>query len=92
LETYYQLTNSSADAEILNGLSEYELQALAESVLSLKAQAQLDDLLQRNQENQLTADETATLDCLLAQLDQLNILKTRARYTLNRLQGTSRVA
>lgn len=84
LQTYYQLTNASVeDAELLTGLSLDELQALAESILSPKAQAQLDDLLARNVENQLSADETATLDSLLAQVDQLNILKTRARYTLS---------
>ncbi|MBD2778052.1 hypothetical protein [Iningainema tapete] len=84
LQTYYQLTNASVeDAELLTGLSLDELQALAESMLSLKAQAQLDDLLARNAENQLSVDETATLDSLLAQVDQLNILKTKARYILS---------
>jgi hypothetical protein len=84
LETYHQLTNTStSDAEILTGLSLDELQALAESILFPKAQVQLDDLLDRNAQNQLSADETATLDHLLEQVDQLNILKTRARYTLS---------
>lgn len=92
LETYHQLTNTStSDAEILTGLSQDELQALAESLLSPKAQVQLDDLLGRNGQNQLSADETVTLDRLLEQVDQLNILKTRARYTLNKLEGTSGV-
>lgn len=90
LETYNQLTNTSAaDAEILTGLSQDELTALAESMLSPKAQAQLDDLLAQNAEQQLSDNETATLDRLLAQVDQLNILKTKARYTLNTLKGTS---
>lgn len=93
LETYHQLINPSAvDAEILTNLSKDELQVLAESILSSKAQAQLDNLLAENAENQLSADDTNTLDRLLAQIDQLNILKTRARYTLNHLQGTSKVA
>ncbi|NMG20738.1 hypothetical protein [Brasilonema bromeliae] len=93
LETYHQLTNAlTSDAEILTGLSLDELQALAESMLSPKAQVQLDDLLARNAENQLSADETITLERLLEQVDQLNILKTRARYTLNKLEGTSGVA
>ncbi|BAZ23800.1 hypothetical protein NIES4073_46900 [Kalymmatonema gypsitolerans NIES-4073] len=85
LETYHHLTNTStSDAEILTGLSQDELQALAESLLSPKAQVQLDDLLTQNAQNQLSADEIATLDRLLEQVDQLNILKTRARYTLNK--------
>ncbi|MFN6569415.1 hypothetical protein [Dendronalium sp. ChiSLP03b] len=92
LETYNQLTNTSVDAEILTGLSQDELTALAETMLSPKAQAQLDDLLAQNAERQLSDDETATLDRLIAQVDQLNILKTRARYTLNTLKGTSKVA
>ncbi|KYC36381.1 hypothetical protein WA1_42485 [Scytonema hofmannii PCC 7110] len=93
LPTYRELTNlSTADAEILTGLSLDELQALAESTLSLKAQVQLDDLLVRNAENKLSADETATLDHLLAQVDQLNILKTRAKYTLKHFDKTSEVA
>lgn len=93
LETYHKLTNAStADVDILTGLSLNELQALAETALALRDQAQLDDLLARMAENQLSLDDTAILDRLLAQVDQLNILKTRARYTLNRLEATSRVA
>ena len=56
---------------------------MVESVLSPKTQTQLDNLLMKNADNQLTNEESETLDKLLAQVDQLNILKTRARYTLN---------
>ncbi|GAB1543786.1 hypothetical protein NUACC21_64620 [Scytonema sp. NUACC21] len=92
LRTYQELINvSTADAEILIGLSLDELQALAESTLSLKAQVQLDYLLARNAENKLSVDETATLDHLLAQVDQLNILKTRAKYTLKHFEKASGV-
>jgi len=42
----------------------------------------LDDLLARNAETQLSPHEITQLDQLLEQVDQLNILKTRARYTL----------
>ncbi|MBO3458769.1 hypothetical protein G7B40_016445 [Aetokthonos hydrillicola Thurmond2011] len=93
LETYHQLTNpSTADPEILNNLSFEELQALATSVLSPPEQTQLSDLLARNAQNELSSDETAILDSILAQVDQLNILKTRARYTLNKLKETSKLA
>ena len=83
LERYHQLINPSAvDTEILTNLSKDELQVLAESILSSKAQAQLNNLLAENAENQLSADDTNTLDRFLAQIDQLNILKTRAIYSL----------
>jgi hypothetical protein len=85
LETYQQLTNLSTDTELLIALSLDELQALAETSLSLKSQIQLDKLLMKNPENQLSNEESETLDKLLAKVDQLNIIKTRARYTLNQL-------
>jgi len=76
----------------LIGLNRDELQALAESYLSPKTQIQLQELLIKNSENDLSHDETETLDKLLAQVDQLNILKTRARYTLNIFQNNHQVA
>jgi len=48
-----------------------------------KNQAKLDELLDKNDNNQLTAEEQITLDNLLNQIDHLNILKTRAKYTLS---------
>ncbi|MEH2196964.1 hypothetical protein [Nostoc sp.] len=87
LETPQQLTNLSVDSELLIGLNLDELQALAESYLSPKAQIQLQELLVKNSDNDLSDDETETLDRLLAQVDQLNILKTRARDTLNIFQN-----
>lgn len=88
LETYHRLVNSAAsNEELLTGLSLEELQALANSQLALAEQTQLGDLLAQNAEGQLSADATATLDRLLTQVDNLNILKTRARYTLQQLYG-----
>ncbi len=90
LETYDRLTNSAAsDEELLTGLSLEELQALANSQLASTEQTQLGELLAQNAEGQLSADTTATLDRLLTQVDNLNILKTRARYTLQQLYGVS---
>lgn len=63
----------------------------SESELSLKAQIKLNDLLARNKENQLSLEETTTLDYLLIQIDQLSIIKTRARYTLDKLQNKIKV-
>ena len=92
LETYQQLTNLSLDSELLVGLSIDELQALAESSLFPKTQTQLQELLIKNSQNQLSKVEAETLDKLLAQVDQLNIIKARARYTLNILQNQQLVA
>ena len=90
LETYYRLTNSAAsDEELLTGLSLEELQALANSQLASVEQTQLGELLTQNAEGQLPDDATSTLDRLLTQVDNLNILKTRARYTLQQLYGVS---
>jgi hypothetical protein len=80
----------SGDSELLVGLSYDELEALADSMLAPSAQQRLDDLLERNIENRLTADEHLELDGLLTRVDQLTILKTRARYTLRQRAGAIR--
>lgn len=72
----------NSDPEFLVGLNVEELEALADSQLALSAQSHLDDLLARNAANQLTPAEQKELDRLLRQVDQLTVLKTRARYTL----------
>jgi hypothetical protein len=82
LATYNRLI-SSVDAELLQGLSIAELEALAESKLAIDSQQQLSEMLTRNSENNLSDREIDNLDLLLMKVDQLNILKTRARYTLN---------
>ena len=74
------------DDERLANLSIEELEALANSSLVPKNQTQLSHLLDKNTNNQLSAEEQITLDKLLNQIDQLNILKTRAKYTLSCLQ------
>lgn len=79
----------SHDSEILVGLSDDELEALADSLLAPSAQTRLDELLNRNAGGQLAADEQGELDHLLARVDQLTILKTRARYTLQQQAGVT---
>jgi len=79
----------NCDSELLVGMSEGELQALADGRLAPSAQARLDELLSRNRLDQLTADEKTELDGLLAQVDQLTLLKTRARYTLTLHAGVA---
>lgn len=79
----------SRESELLSSLSEEELEALADSVLALSEQARLDKLLARGAENQLSTEEQAELDRLLAQVNQLTILKTRARFTLREQAGAA---
>jgi hypothetical protein len=81
-----QITAPTADQELLKDLSIDELDALAESVLIPKAQSQLQELLSKNTEATLSTEETHLLDHLLTQIDYLNVLKTRAKYTLKYLQ------
>ena len=75
------------DEDCLVGMSLDELRALASCKLALADQTRLDDLVTRNSESLLCADEIAELDDLLAKADQLTILKTRARYTLKCLEA-----
>ena len=83
LETYQRLTNPSAENdEILTDLSLDELKALSESMLLPKTQVELNDLLARNNDKTLSVEEKVYLNNLLAQVDQLNILKTRAKCTI----------
>jgi uncharacterized membrane-anchored protein len=79
------MTRPDLSEELLVGLSVEELQALATGMLAPAAQSQLDELLTRNAELQLSPDEEAILDRLLSQVDLLNILKARAMYTLRNL-------
>ena len=81
----------SNESELLVGLTDDELEALADSMLAPSAQAQLDELLERNAVCQLAPDERGELDRLLARVDQLTILKTRARHTLRQQAGATGV-
>lgn len=78
-----------SDPELLLGVSDEELEALADSLLAPSAQARLDELLGRNVKSQLAVDERDELERLLARVDQLTILKTRARYTLLQRAGAA---
>ena len=70
------------DVELLTSLSDEELEALANSTLAPASQIRIDELLSKNGENELDDSAHAELECLLARVDQLTIVKTRARYTL----------
>jgi hypothetical protein len=79
----------NGNADLLTGMSDEELEALADSMLSPSAQTRLDCLLELNSEGRLPASDEQELDRLLARVDQLSILKTRARYTLGHKAGAS---
>lgn len=70
------------DQDVLVSLNIDELEALADSQLAPSSQARLDELLVENAKRQLNEQENQLLDTLLSRVDQLTILKTRARYTL----------
>jgi hypothetical protein len=76
----------SPDAAVLTGLTEAELHALAEGMLSPGRQERLDELLERNNEDMLSEQERTELDQLLAHIDSMNILKARALHTLQQHQ------
>ena len=93
LNTYSRLVNPlGLDEECLVGLSVDELNALASCKLAVTDQARLDDLVARNAQSLLCANEIAELDDLLAKADHLTILKTRARYTLKCLDERTTTA
>jgi hypothetical protein len=77
----------SNDPEILLGLSIGELEALAEGMLAPSIQARLDELIEHSKSGRLSSEEAAEADRLLARVDQLTLVKTRARYTLRQQQA-----
>jgi len=79
----------STDSEMLTSLSVGELEALAEGQLAPARQTRLEALLTRNAEGALAPHEVNELDHLLELVDQLTLLKTRARYTLSQLKVES---
>ena len=67
----------------LPGLSLSELRTLADAVVAPGHQSVLYALLEANRTGTLAADQEARLDNLLAQADEVALLKARARYTLH---------
>jgi hypothetical protein len=62
------------------------LTALADMALAPKNQSKLDDLLSRNTDGALPADETQELDLLLKKIDELNLVKARAAVALHQIK------
>ena len=77
------------DPEILLNIGVDELEALADGMLAPSAQSRLNELLARNADGQLDAAEQSEIDRLLERIDQLTVLKTRARYTLQQRAGAT---
>ena len=71
-----------SDADLLPGMNEAELLGPAEGMLSPQHQERLGELLQRNRNQTLMPAETQELNGLLNDIDLLNILKARAKLTL----------
>ena len=69
----------SNDPEIVHGLSSAELEALAEGMLATSLQSRLNDPIGLSKERRLTSEVTAELDQFLARVDQLTLVKTRAK-------------
>jgi hypothetical protein len=94
-EDYETLRSAvSPQSDLLIGLSDSELHALAEGMLSPKHQERLGELLRLNREGQISEREQEDLDQFLAQVDSMNTLRARAKYTLQRRgeRGPDRVA
>ena len=70
-------------------LSDAELKALADTVVAAERQQQVKAALRKQRQEGLTPEETAALDKLLAEADQVALLKARPMYTLKLRQATS---
>ena len=79
----------SDDPELLVGLNDAELERLTGSMLALRLQERLSHLLHLSQEGNPNIEEQQELDRLLEQVDQMNVLKARAIYTLRQRQETT---
>jgi hypothetical protein len=55
----------------------------AEAVVAPDHQQQLEALLDKNRRGELSSEEQETLDELLTEVDQVALLKARARYTMS---------
>ena len=87
-QTYQALVSSnSPDPLLLRDLTLEQLKALAEGKLTTDTQAQLSGLIQKEKAGKTTLEESAVLDKWLHQLDQLNMLKAKAFYTMKKVYG-----
>jgi pyruvate-formate lyase-activating enzyme len=76
-------TESRGELAPLFNMNLQELRALAEAIMVPDRQQQLVALLDKNRRGELSPEEQESLDELLAEVDQVALLKARARYTMN---------
>ena len=76
------------ETKILPEVSVAGLQALANARLAPTEQTRLDELLELNSAGKLADKELQELDAILKQVDELNLLKARAEYTLRQQTET----
>ena len=75
-------TESGGELVPLSNMNLHELRALAEAVVAPNRQQRLKALLDKNRRGELTPKEQAILDEMLTEVDQVALLKARARYTM----------
>ncbi|RIK34942.1 MAG: hypothetical protein DCC55_31830 [Chloroflexi bacterium] len=80
-------SNSEEELVPLFGLSEEDLRVLAAALVAPESQQTIWRLLRKQQRHPLSAQDEAHLNELLAEADQLALLKARAMYTLALQQG-----
>ncbi|HEX9974798.1 MAG TPA: hypothetical protein VGD14_22280 [bacterium] len=78
---------SGIQLSLLSGLSEQELDVLAKTFLSPSRNRRLKFLLKKNCEGKISQQEVTELDKLLAESDQIALLKAKAQYTLKKIHG-----
>ena len=78
----------TSETKILPEVSVAGLQALANARLAPTEQTRLDELLELNSAGKLADKELQELDAILQQVDELNLLKARAEYTLRQQTET----
>ncbi len=76
-------TESRGELIPLSNMNLQELRALAEAVVAPDRQQQLKALLDKNRRGELSPEEQEILDQLLTEVDQVALLKARARYTMS---------
>lgn len=82
----------SEPPEMLPGMSETELRALANAVVAPGRQRRMKALLARNARGEATDEEQRELDVLLEEADRVALLKARAAHTLARFRRSDPAA
>lgn len=83
-------TGFETDVSPLQGMTESELRALADAVVSPERQKRVKTLLDSQRARALSPGEQADLDALMDEIDQVALLKARALYTLQFASGEVR--